>query len=240
MDGHPTDVTQGVSQAVPVTGAGDDLALAGRASIPRPPEAGARGRGRHDLVRGREFLALHARASPRAARARWGRLGSGGIARTRADRREVSVRLAAHPCRLAGAVAGIPHQEAWALWQPAQQTRPQEPDQRGRRWRAPPLRLLPLWIAIHGDQPRERPGPDRTRPLDQHRPPNPPRPPPLCRITVGRAHAITMASLAEDVGPWTFCTRVIASQEHRAWRDDRGQEHRDHQASQGPGGPSAL
>jgi hypothetical protein len=109
------------------------------------------------------------------------------------------------------------------------------------RWRAMarPRCVIPCWATLPGDHKRERPGPDRTRPLDQHRPHDPRLSPPLRRIPVGRAHAVALPSLAEDCGARTFCHRVIARQEHLDRRDDMVQENRDQPASQRPDGPSA-
>ena len=240
MDVDPTDFNEGFPDAVPVPRARDDLDVSGGAPIPRHHEAGALGRVRHDLLRGREFLAFHARASHRAARARGRRLVQGGIAIKLADQGEVTAVFATKPCGLAGAVAGIAHKDEVALWKPAHQARQQQPGQMRWRFMARPMRLIPLRGAIQGDQNRERPGPDRERQLDEHRQHDPLMSPPIRRITVGRAHAIAMPSLAEDLGARVFCHRVIASQEHRARRDDMVQEKRDQQASQRPGGPSAL
>jgi hypothetical protein len=131
-----------------------------------------------------------------------------------------------HWCRTA-----IAHQDKLALWKPAHHACQEESGQMCRRLMARPMGLIPYAVAIQGDQHRERPGPDRAWQLDQYRHHNPRMPPPIGRIAVGRAHAIPMASLAQDVGTWAFCYRVIASEPHWARRDDMVQEKRDQQAS---------
>jgi hypothetical protein len=239
MDVDPTPCTQVLPDAVPVPRARDHLAGSGPSPRPGHREAGALGRGHHDLWRGRELLAVHPRASQGAARARGRRVRQGGLAITRADPRALTAVFATKPRGRAGAVAGIPHQDELARWKPAPQAGHQQPGERRRRAMARPRCLIPFWATIPGDPNRERPGPDRQRQLDQPRPHAPLMPPPLRRITGGRAHAIPRPSLAEDVGARTFCNRVIASQEHRARRDDLVQEQRDQQASQRPDWPSA-
>jgi hypothetical protein len=75
-----------------------------------------------------------------------------------------------------------------------------------RRVMARPMRLTPFWAARPGDLHRERPGPHRERPLDQHRHDDPLMSPPVRCIAVGRAHTIAMASRAEDGGPGRSAT----------------------------------
>jgi hypothetical protein len=239
-DVAPTPFHAVLPAAVPVSRARDPLDVSGTSPIPGHRQAGALGRVPSDLVRGREWLAFHPRTSQRTARARGRRCIQGGSARQRADPRELPAGLATQPGGLAGAVAAIPATDARALWKPAQQAGQQPPGERRWRARARPLGLIPCWATLPGDPQRERPGPDRTRPRAQPRQHAPRRSPPIRRLTVGRAHAVAMPSLTDDVGARTCCHRVIARQEHRARRDDMVQERRDPQASQRPAGPSAL
>jgi hypothetical protein len=203
--------------------------------MPGDGEAGAVDRARHDRFWGGECLALHPGASHGRTRA-WGRwLIPGGITSTLADPRERTRVWTTKPRGLTGAVPAIAHNDAWARWKPAHHAGHEESGQLGRHCRARAMGRIPGGVARPGAQHRERPGPDRKRPLDQSRHDDPLVPPPIGRITVGRAHPVTMASLAEDVGAWPFCHRVIARQQHRARRDAMVQETRAQQAGQHPG-----
>ena len=150
MDVDPTDCHQGLPDAVPVPGAGDDLDVSGGSPIPRHCEAGARGGVRHDLLGGGQFLAFHARASHCAARARWRRLIQGGIAIKLAHQGEVTAVLAAKPCGLAGAIARVAHKDEVTLRKPAHQARQQQPGE--VRWRLMPraMHTIPLRGAVQG------------------------------------------------------------------------------------------
>jgi hypothetical protein len=131
-----------------VTCARENLDVSRTAPILGHREVGALGRVRHDCLGGRKLLALHARPSHRVARARRGSLIQGGIALQLAHQGEVRAMLAAKPRGFAGAIAGIPHKDERALWEPPHHARQQEPGQ--MRWRsmAPPMRLIPLGGAL--------------------------------------------------------------------------------------------
>jgi hypothetical protein len=148
MNVDPTALNQGFAEAVAVSGAGDDRDVSGACPIPGHGKMGARGEVRHDRLRGREYLALPTRAAPRAGGARWGRLIQGSRTSTLAAPREVTAVLATKPCGLAGAVAGIPHHDALALWKPAPHPCPEEPGQMRRCVRARPLGLSPCWAVV--------------------------------------------------------------------------------------------
>ena len=118
MDLAPSDLDERFPDTVPVPRARDDLNASGAFPIPRHREAGARGRARHDLLRGCEFLAFHTRASYGAARARGRRLIQGGIAIKFTHQSQVATVLTATPGGLAGAVAGVTHKDEVPMRKP--------------------------------------------------------------------------------------------------------------------------
>jgi len=239
MDVHPADRNQVLPDTVPVSCARDHLDVSGTSPTPGHREAGALGRVRHDCVGGREFLAFHTRAPHGVTRARGRRFVQGGVTITLADPCAMTPVWATKPCSRTGARARIPHKDALALWKPAHHAGQEESGEMCRRFMAPPMGLIPIWIAIQGHQHRERPGPDRTRKLDQHRQDDPRRSPPICCRAVGRAHTIAMASRAEDVGARTFCDRLIPSQPYGSCRHHSGQPKGEPPASQLPGRPTS-
>jgi hypothetical protein len=239
MNVAPPDLNQGFAAAVPVTCAREHLEVSGASPLPGHREAGALGRVRHNRVRGREFLAFHTRASPGAGCSRWRRLIQGSLTIKLADPCEVTPVCATEPCGLTGAVAGIPHKDALARWKPAYQAGQQQPGELGRRFMARPRGLIPFRVARQGHPYRERPGPGRTRELDQHRPDDPRVPPPLRHRAVGRAHAIAMASRAEDVRARAFCDRIIPGQPHRSSRHYISQQPSQQPAGQLPCRPAS-
>jgi hypothetical protein len=90
MDVGPSDFNQVLPDAIPVPRTRDDLDLSGAAAIPGDREVRALGRLCDHLLGGSQFLALHARASYGAMRARGRRLVQGRITVKLADRREVA------------------------------------------------------------------------------------------------------------------------------------------------------
>jgi hypothetical protein len=239
MDVYPSNVNERFPDAVPVTWARDDLHVSGASAIPCHCEAGAVDRGRHDRLWGRACRPLHTRASHGATRARGRRVVQGGITIQRADQREGTPVCATTPCSRAGAVPGIPHNDALARWKPAHHAGQAESGQRRRRLMARAMGLIPCGVARPGHQQRECPGPDRERTRDQYRHDDPRMPPPIRRIAMGRAHAITMASLAEDVRARAFFDRIISGQLYGSRRHHRVQQQGQQPAGQLPCRPAS-
>jgi hypothetical protein len=158
MDVYPTYRDQGLPDAVPVAGAGDDRDVSAGSSIPGHREACAVPRVRHHLLRGGKFLAFHARAADRAAYAGWRRLIQGGIAIKLADQREATAVLMAKSRRLARAVTRVAHEDGVTLWDPAHQARQQQPGEVRRRLMPCAVQGIPLRRALQGHQDGQRPG----------------------------------------------------------------------------------
>jgi hypothetical protein len=235
MTRHPAARHQGLPDAVPGSRTRDALQVSGPAALPGPGVGGARGRSRHDRGGGREWLALHPRASQGMTRARGWRFVHGGIPITRAAPGEVPVVWTTTSRGRAGAVASVAHTQAVPRGTPAHPARQATAGPRRRDVMAPPRGLIPVWVASSGDHHRERPRPHRPWPRAPHRHDAPRMSPALRRITVGRAPAITLASRAAAVEARACGHRVIASQEPWARRDARVPHTRAHQASEPPG-----
>jgi hypothetical protein len=122
MDVDPSDCYQLLPDAVPVPRTRDDFDVSRASPIPGHHEAGARGRVRHDRLRGRAWRAFHTRASHGAARA-------------------------TKPGGLTGAVPCISPNNELELWKPAYDTGQEEPGQMCRRVMACPTGLSPVWAA---------------------------------------------------------------------------------------------
>ena len=143
MDVDPTDFDQVLPDAIPGPRASDDLNVSGTAAIPGHGEVGAVERGRHDLLWGSEFLAFHARASHRPARARERRFVQGGIAIKLAHQGEMLAVFAAQSRRLAGPVAAVAHKDEMTRWKPAHQMCQQQPGDVRRGFMPLPMHTIP-------------------------------------------------------------------------------------------------
>jgi hypothetical protein len=184
-------------------------------------------------------LACHARASPGGTRA-WGRrFVHGGITINRAAQREVAAGFAPPPCGLARAVPGIPPNDALARRHPTHEARQQQPGELRRGFMPCPMRPRPFRAAIQGHQHRECPGAARDGQLDQHRQDDPLMPPSLRCLAGGRAPAIAMTGLAEDVRARAFCNRRISGPPDGIGRQSRGQQKGQQAASQRPCRPGS-
>jgi hypothetical protein len=240
MDVDPTPFHEVRPDAGPGPRAGDDRAISRGASLPRPPEAGAWGRVRHDLLRRGPVLALHARASPRPARAWWRRRLQGGIAINLADEGEVRAGGAAQPRRLAGPGAAVAHTDAVTRRKPAHQAG-QPPPGRVRRGGMPRARhTIPRRGTGQGDSDGERPRACGERPRDEHRQNHPRMAPAIGRRALRRPPPIAMPSLTKHVGARGLGHRLVARQAPRPRRDPMVPQDPDHRPCHPPRRPSAL
>jgi hypothetical protein len=139
MDIHPAHSDQGLPDAVPVAGTGDDLDVSADAPIPGHYEACPASRLRNHLPRGGQFPPFHARAADRAAQAGWWRLVQGGIPITLAHQGEVTTVLLAKSRALARAVARVAHEMVSPNLMPRGRTRILYPPKLGGRVPGEPL-----------------------------------------------------------------------------------------------------
>ncbi len=151
MDIHPADFHQGCTDPIPMARASDHLNGSGCAPIPRHGEAGSLGGlGDHCGWRA-QFSPFDARASHRRRHPRWGRLRQRGIAGELTAQGEVTRGLAAKSCRLAGAIAGVTHQDELPVRKPAAAAGEQEPRQLCGCLMTCAMRLIPFGGTLPGD-----------------------------------------------------------------------------------------
>jgi hypothetical protein len=102
-------------------------------------------------------------------RARGRRFVHGGIPIKRAAQGEVPVGWTTQARGRAGAVASVAHTQAVPLGTPAHPARQATAGPMRRGVMAPPMGLIPVWVARSSDHHRERPRPHRPWPRDPHR-----------------------------------------------------------------------